>query len=162
MAWNSLESFVDTALLAVVGMPARVGLDVIARIGGFDAKDALIRRIGEVRLGISEERCPDVFNAVKDALANAKELKGYRDDVIHCQLVNASEALGLLVKRDAQFEVQLSQEALDGLYNRLISVRDELRTVCLILLTLDEALKADAQADLQTLLRGPEVQAYVS
>jgi len=126
MAWNSIESFVDAALLTVLGTPARVGFDVIACIGAFDAKVALIKRIGELRLGISEELCSAVFKAVDDALASAKEWKGYRDDVIHCQLINASEALGLLVKRDAQFEVLLSQKALDGLYNRLISVRESL------------------------------------
>jgi len=72
MAWSSIESFVDAALLAVLGIQARVDVDVITRVGAFDAKVALINPMGEVRLGISEEQCSDVFKAVGDALESAR------------------------------------------------------------------------------------------
>jgi hypothetical protein len=162
MAWNSAESFIDAVLLAGLGLRARVGLDVIARISAIDAKLALIKSIGEGRLGISGEVCDGLRKALDCALHAAKELKGYRDAVIHSQVVDPSEGLGQLIKRDGQYDVLLSQEALDGLYHRLISVRDELRTVCLIFLILNEGAQSDEQVDLKTLLRGPEVQAHVA
>jgi len=162
MAWNSVESFVDAVLLSALGMQARIGEKVLVRINAFDAKIELIKSGATTRLGLSKEQCEDLLKSLDAAPVNAKELKQYRDAVIHCQLIDVRKAQGLLIKRDARYDVLLSQEALDGLYNRLISVRDELRAVCLIFLTLDEAVKADARADLQTLLLGPEVQAYVS
>jgi hypothetical protein len=162
MAWNSVESFVDEMLRACLGMQARIGERVLARINAFDAKIELIKAAATIRLGLSKEQCEDLLKSLDTAPANAKELKEYRDAVIHSQLIDVRSALGLLIKRDAQYDVLLSQEALDGLYSRLISVKDELRAVCLILLTLNEAVKEDAQADLQTLLREPEVQGYVS
>jgi hypothetical protein len=162
MAWNSVESFVDAVLLAALGLQARIGWDVIARVNAFDAKVALIKSVGKARLGISEELCEDLWKALDDALGGAKELKGHRDAVIHSQLIDPGEAVGQVIRRDREYDVLLSQEALDGLYDRLIRVRNELRTVCLIFLILDEAVKGDAQADLKTLLRRPAVQAHVS
>jgi len=162
MAWNSVESFVDAALLSVLGIQARIGERVLARINAFDAKVELIKSAAVTRLGLSEEQCEDLLKSLDSAPANAKELKEYRDAVIHCQLIDVPKAQGLLIKRDARYDVLLAQEALEGLYDRLIWVRNELRAACLVLITLDEAVKADAQADLQTLLREPEVQARVS
>ena len=66
------------------------------------------------------------------------------------------------IKRDARYDVLLSQQALDGLYDRLISVGDELRTVYIIFLVLDEALKNEPQADLSTLLHGQAIQGHVN
>jgi hypothetical protein len=162
MAWNSVESFVDAMLLAGLGLQARIGLDVIARINVFDAKFALIKSVGKARLGISEEHCEDLWKALDDALQGAKELKGHRDAVIHSQLIDPGEAMGQVVKREGEYDVLLSQEALDGLYDRLIAVRDELRAVCMVFLTLHEAIKGDGQVDPNTLLRGGTVRAYVS
>jgi len=150
MAWNSVESFVDEMLRVSLGMQVGIGEKVLARINAFDAKIGLIKSAATTRLGLSKEECEDLLKSLDAAPASAKDLKEYRDAVIHCQLIDVRNAQGLLIKRDAQYDVLLSQEVLDGLYNRLISVRDELRTVCLIFLTLDEALKTDAQADLQT------------
>jgi hypothetical protein len=157
MAWNSVESFLDAALLAGLGLPARIGEKVIARTA-FDTKIELIKFVATTRLGLSEEHSEDLLKT----LASATDLKTYRDAVIHCQPIDVAKAVGLLIKRDARYDVLLSQEALDGLYDRLVSVRAEMRSVCLIFLILDDALKNDAQADLDTLLHGPAIQVHVS
>jgi hypothetical protein len=158
MAWNSVESFLDGLLLAGLGLPARIGEKVIARTSGLDAKIELIRFVAETRLRVSGEQCEDLLKSLNDV----KELKQNRDAVIHGQLIDVGKGLGRLIKRDARYDVLLSQQALDGLFDRLISVRDELRIVCLIFLILDEALKNESQADPSTLLHGQAIQGHVS
>jgi hypothetical protein len=157
------EAFSEMELFAIMLNAAQQALpELVQRCGAAWGITQYQQQTRLARLGISEKLSGDLRKALDAALDVAKELKSYRDAVVHCQLVDAGEGLGQLIRRDGQYDVLLSQEALDGLYDRLISVRDELRTLCLIFLILDEAVKNDAQADLNTLLHGPAIQGHVS
>jgi hypothetical protein len=162
MAWNSVESFVDELLLAALGLQARIALEIIVRMSAFDAKVALVKSAANARLGISPAHSEDLWSALDGALGYARDLKNHRDKVIHAQLIDAGEAIGRVTRRDREHDVLMSQEALDALYERLISVRNELRAICLIFLILSEAVKNNAQADLKTLLHGSAIQGHVS
>jgi hypothetical protein len=157
MAWNSAESFVDLLLTIALGLDTSLASDLTDRVGAFDAKSVLINQASVKRLRLDHE----LFD-LTETLGVAKECKTNRDGVIHAQLYNADKGLGILYKREGQYDVLLSQEALDSLYARLIAIRDELRIIVFILTTLNEALREDASADLERLQCEPAVQGYVS
>jgi hypothetical protein len=124
MAWNDVESALDHLVGIALGLDYRIANELTTRLDNFDAKSELIKRAIASKLVALGDQLSD---GLRETLGVAKTLKTYRDAVIHARAIDPARSMGRLRRRQGQFEVLLSEQALDGLYDRLVCVRNELR-----------------------------------
>jgi hypothetical protein len=128
LAYNEAEVFIDVLMMFALGLSPETAPDVSSRINGIDGKIEITKAAMRA-LGAAE----DIQSLISGTLGESgfALLKGYRDGMIHARTLDAPSGIaGTSVKRGKFFEVLLSKEAMDGLYERLVVVRDELIEAC--------------------------------
>ena len=125
MAFNEVEFLLDTQLYSGLNLPGGIWVDIVTRINGIDGKIALVRKA-------AHDACfPDAAaNIVKETLDEVGLYKTYRDAIIHARIFDRGSAIGQIIRKRGRIEqVLLSEEALKGLYDRLVILRKEMLAV---------------------------------
>ena len=118
LAWNWLEGAVDTALCTALELHPDLWLELTGRINGMDAKLGIIRE--SLRLNCEGSMSAGWLLMMRRALNAIESHKKLRDGVIHVRLLDPQAAVADTPARKGYLdEVLVSQEALDGLYQRL-------------------------------------------
>jgi hypothetical protein len=141
LAYNEAEAFIDTIMVFGLGVAAEVAAEVTSRINGVDGKIE-IAKAAMKELGATG----DTQAIFADSLGKGgfMKLKEYRDAVIHARTLDAPTGIaGTAAKRGKFYEVLLTKEALDGLYDRLVLVRCELMEACNIAINLSGLRKIE-------------------
>ena len=162
VAWNIVEDIIHDIFNASTGLHHSLWLEIPSRINGFDGIVELIRISAQTRLQMP----PELFELLDNSLAGAKEYKGYRDAIIHAQVYEATLGIGITYQRRGKvIEVLLSQEALDGLYDRLVLLRDELMRMLQLAFSISLYLLEkphNERPDLPKLLSGQGAQTQIA
>ena len=163
IGWNELEILIDYAMSIGLGISAPLWLEVSTRINGIDGKLQLIRHLRIIFPELDSQMF-DLIGATLDIVAQCKK---YRDGVIHARVFNAPANIGELIqRRGKRKEVLLAVTALNGLYERLVVLRDEMIDIVMIVTELalyrrfhPSVSSADDEAQRRV---EAEVQEYVS
>jgi hypothetical protein len=150
LAYNALESQLDSLFQVAAGLSSLMGTEVSTRMPT-DSKIELIKRGAEFLQVDKKDR-----DVLADMLGEDgfKKLKQFRDAVIHCNVINTSVAIGLIIERKAKIsEVLLTEDALDALYDHLVQFKFELQCATSVLLFADELKKRTGD--------DPERESYV-
>jgi hypothetical protein len=134
LAYNEAEVQIDLIMALALGLWAESAPHVTSRINGIDGKIEIIK-VALRELGAPKEAQALLCETFGDA--GFKELKKYRDGVIHARTLDAPSGIaGTAINRGKFYEVLLSKVALDGLYDRLVLIRLELIEACNIAMAL--------------------------
>jgi len=123
LAYNEAESCID-GLVSFAARLQAVSLDIISRINGVEGKVEIIKAAFRA-LGASDE----VQRLIAISLGQEGFLlfKQYRDAVIHARRFNLiANVADTLTKRGQQYEVLITEGALNGLYERIVLLTNEL------------------------------------
>ncbi len=160
MAWNEVEYLLDVMLYSALALPPLHWLDVVTRINGIEGKLELLRQcVARNRRIPAEAR-----SIMKQSLDDAALYKTYRNAVIHARIYNFQSGIGQRIERQAKIsQVMLMKAALDGFYDRLAMLRQELRGILAIfdILRCSQALHP-VPVDLRKVQFSPEAQAWIS
>ena len=127
IAWNEVEFLLDCMLYSGLHLSAISWLDIVTRIG-LDAKIDLIAAAKETS-NISD----NISAAIQRSIHALKALKDLRHSVIHARVFDASRGIGENIRRGAKIsQVLLTEQALNGLYERLAFLRVEMQQVIAI------------------------------
>jgi hypothetical protein len=132
MAYNKVEEEIDDLFGAATQLRDPLFLEVVTRINGMGGKIDVIK-VAANFYGVDDEdkRCLEESLGENVFL----RLKGYRDAVIHSNLINAAIGVGIRVNRRAKINDVLSnKEALDALYIHLLALAEELSCAASVLL----------------------------
>lgn len=162
IAWNEMELFIHFMLGYGLWMPWPLVLEVTTRINGIEGQIEIIRKLSELHEKMGTDKA--VSEAVLKSLSGIKECKTYRDAVIHARVLDAPSGIGELIrKRGKQEEVLLTVEALNGLYERMVLLRNELVSFVLIFQAIHrnrQVSQDGGQPNKQSLAQA--IQAYLS
>ncbi|MCH8615765.1 hypothetical protein LZ016_06580 [Sphingomonas sp. SM33] len=123
LMYNSVESRIDDMLAEGLRIPIQPA-EVLSRINGVEGKVALIK-FSAAHWGFSDKEQLFLAEALGDA--GFMMLKRWRDAVIHARLFDFRTGVARVPERQGRTsEVLLSLEALEGLYNRLVALKNEL------------------------------------
>jgi hypothetical protein len=171
IAYNEAETLIDILLALSLKLHPTLPAALTSRINGIDGKIELLK-IAYKSLGADTS----VFGALCECLGENgfSQLKKYRDGVIHARVLDAPKGIGLTIAKRGKFdEILLTTDALDGIYERLVSIRYELAEFVMILSALRnyesaaktatsssnpladlllEKLKTDTEQDIQAFL----------
>ena len=122
LVWTQIERRIDFAMCTATGISHKLWIEISSRINGFDGKIELIKKGAEHFVGMP----PDARAIIAVSLGAIAEHKRYRDGVIHAWVVNPHAEIADTVQRKGEVdETFMSQDALDGLYRRLVALSDE-------------------------------------
>ena len=123
LAFNDAEGVLDLILSEALDIPDDVRLDVVTRFNGIDGKVEIIRRVFSEHFQIDQP----AYDRIDLTLSAFLEFKKYRDAIAHARIVDRGSNIGEVTKQRGSVEqVLLSMDALSGLYDRLVLMRDEL------------------------------------
>lgn len=123
LAYNYAEHALDLLLHESAGLSPALAVEIATRINGSDGKVAIIRKAIE-----SEDYTSDAKACFHASLDGFGEYKRYRDGVIHSRVHDSAKGIGFRVERQGKItQVLFTNEALDGLYNRLNILRTEIQ-----------------------------------
>lgn len=161
LAYNEAEVLIDALLSFALGLWPEVAVHLTSRINGIDGKIELAK-IAVADLGASDE--------VKEVLASSfggegksgfSELKRYRDAIVHARISNASAGIAITPGHRGKInDILLTTDALDGLYGRLVCMRNELSEACNIAIRLFRLRKLAATAHEVLPLHPPSAAFY--
>lgn len=127
LAYNDLEGCIDELFFAVSALPKALRLEISTRINGIEGKIEIIK-CGAALAGLVPEDQKQLAEALGRGERCFMNLKSYRDAVIHCRVINSIASIGLRTDRRAKLiDVLLTKDALEYLYQGLVSLRSELR-----------------------------------
>jgi hypothetical protein len=125
MAFNECESVIDALLIVGLGIPPEL-FEVLTQMGGLDVKVDIVKKaaVRELRFDVAS------FGAVMSALDELLEYKRHRDAIVHARLTDRKSGIGHVFKRGGKaYEVLLTAQALNALYQRLWSLKKDLDTI---------------------------------
>jgi hypothetical protein len=139
LAYNYAESSLDRALGLALGVGLELHLRLVTRIGGEEKTELL-------KLAAADMSLPsDLREDLAETLSYFLTLKGYRNGIIHARVLDAILGLGEVRGRGARhWEVLLTTVALNGLYDHLKAVTDELASWILIWYQIRQLMSRDA------------------
>jgi hypothetical protein len=130
IAYNHTEAMIGRMLSVVTQLPPDLQLELESRINGIDNKIAIVKR-GAEKLKIPEKIRVFLSESVGEGAFML--LKKYRDVVIHARILDASRGTGeTLESKGRHTEVLLTANALNGLFDRLDLLREELTELYVI------------------------------
>jgi hypothetical protein len=126
LAYNILEDEIDALLHIVTNVPDWLAKEVSSRIHGLDGKIAIIH----IALNNSSLETADQ-NIARDNVGAFGEFKKIRDAMIHARILNAAIGIGLSNKTrgEKSFEVLLSEDALNTLYDHIVALEKVLSSL---------------------------------
>jgi hypothetical protein len=125
MAFNECERVLDALLIVGLEIPPDLFDEVLPRLGSLDGKVDIIKKaaVRVLRFDVAS------WGAVVAALDEFLKYKRYRDAIVHATLEDRKSGIGIVFKRDKAYEVLLTAEALNALYERLWSLKEDLDTI---------------------------------
>jgi hypothetical protein len=160
LAWNDIEGQLDHTLSLAIDLPFSIALEVTSRINGLDGKFEIVRKAAQYHL-----RLPDaVYQSIAQTLNILENpYKQYRDGVAHAWILHPREIIAPSAKqRGKLFEVLVSVDALNLLYDHLAVLQSEMGAVRNIIFTrsqlMQQRLRPVRVRELQ--LTEPEVLAH--
>jgi|GEM_PF-1826785 hypothetical protein len=149
MNYNELEAEIFALFMFATGLNPNLSLEVFTRINGVDGIVEIIKK-GANLLGITTPVQTELNDALGKGIFGL--LKQYRDAVVHARAYNAPLGVGIRVGRQAAlFEVLLTKEALEILYEHISALRLELRDATYVLLSeqkIKERMSDDPEREL--------------
>jgi len=131
MAYNELEAELFALFMVSTGIDPNLQLDVFTRINGTDGVIEIIKK-GAATLGIPAESQTELNEVLGEGVFGLH--KQHRDAVIHSRMYNAPLGVGIRAgRRAALFEVLLTKEALEILYQHMTALKRQLRDAVLFL-----------------------------
>lgn len=130
LAFNRVESSINGLLVDALAVKPLFAFELSSRFSSVDSKIAIVKRIGCL-IGVPE----DMRAVLKNTLGEHEflKLKSCRNGVIHSRILDAENQIGHHSNnRGKKFDILLSPEALDGLYERLCLMHKELNQFILI------------------------------
>jgi hypothetical protein len=127
LAYNILEDQIDALLYVVTNVPDWLAKEVSSRIHGLDGKIAIIHKaIENSGLDTLKER-----DLAHDSIAAFGTYKKDRDALIHSRILNAAIGIGLSEKTRGKhdFEVLLTEDALNTYYEHVVALEKELSSL---------------------------------
>jgi hypothetical protein len=139
LAYNYVESSLDRALGLALGMGPELRLRLVTRIRSEDKTELL-------KLAAADMNLPsDLREDLAETSSYFLTLKGYRNGIIHARVLDAALGLGEVRGRGARhWEVLLTKDALDGLYEHLKAVANELASWILIWYQIRQLMSREA------------------
>jgi hypothetical protein len=135
LTWNQIKHFIEWLLLVVLKIPVRLWTAVAARISGVDAKLEILT----LRASQSEILTDEARACIKSCFEAVLEYKNYRNAIVHSNIFDIDKGLAVGGDRRGQaYEVLITIEALNALYERLVIILDELPQIDLLFRLADE------------------------
>lgn len=127
ISWNEVEFMLDCVLYSRLVLSGSSWLDVLTR-HSIDAKIDLIASAEETL------RLPaDLREIIHTSAKNTRVLKDFRNSVVHARIFDAPNGIGENIRRGGKiWQVLFIETALECLYNRLIVLHGELRSILAI------------------------------
>ena len=123
LAYNDVEAMIDKLFYASTSLPEHLQLEISTRIFGIDGTIEIIKAATKPLLSKDQQK------QLADALGESgfKQMKSYRDGVIHARYVDFSTSVGVKVDRQAKvYDIFIRQDALDAAFNILLALKEEL------------------------------------
>jgi hypothetical protein len=135
LIWNQIDAFVDFLIYVSLRPPHLMFYDLARRISGIRAKVELLRLYAER----SDILNADARKLIKITLDGVLDYKRYRDDIAHSVPYDIDKGIAHTFKYGTEMvQTLVTIEALNGLYQRLKMLLDELRDVDLLYRLSDE------------------------
>lgn len=134
IAYNEAEVLIQVIYGASFGVSTDLSSDFMSRTNGLDSTVLL------AKAAIREFRhMPELHEEFSNSLDFFMEVKGYRDSVVHARMFHAPTGIGKgSLNKGKRSEIRLTREALQGLYDRLNCLRDELLWMVLVVISLHQ------------------------
>jgi hypothetical protein len=130
MAYNELEAELFALFMVATGVDPGLQLDIFTRINGIDGVIEIIKK-GTAVLGVNAEAQTELNDALGKGVFGIH--KQYRDSVVHARMYNAPLGVGIRAGRQAAlFEVLLTKDALEILYEHMKALKVQLRDAILL------------------------------
>jgi len=135
LIWNQIDAFVDFLIYVSLRPPLLMFYDLTRRISGIRGKVELLRLYAD-RSDILND---DARQLIKITLDGVLEYKRFRDDIAHSVPYDIDKGIAHTFKYGTEMvQTLVTIEALNGLYQRLKLLLDELRDVDLLYRLSDE------------------------
>jgi len=134
IAYNECEILVQLIYGACFGATSKISEEFISRTNGLESTVVLARK------AIREfDECKEHHADFDKTLEFFMELKRFRDAVVHSRMFHVPAGIGKgSLNKGSQSEVLLTEKALQGLYDRLLRLHEELLPFILIVLLLHQ------------------------
>lgn len=154
MHWNEISFTVDCTLYTGLNLDSVFWTSIVGEIQD-SKKGDFIKKIAS-RFKIQE----NTLCLIETTANSYKELKDYRDSVIHARIFDRSSGVGTLIRREKIYEVLLTEETLTGLCKRLKILKQEIAAINQIF-SLVRSFFYRIPPDKDILSCVPEVQQYI-
>ena len=130
VAWNDIEAAIDVGFCMAIFLDRTFWSEVQSRINGLDGKFALIKTGYRAYPVLPDE----IIQLMDDTIAAVSGHKGHRDSLTHVRLIDPSaDVAPANQSRGTQYQVLITQEALDRLYDHLRALQVEMGLILQIL-----------------------------
>jgi len=145
LIWNQIKAMIDFQLMVIMRLDPHLWTPVTTQLRGIDGKIQLLR----IRANTSKILSEEAKQSIKLCLDGIVEYKKYRDDIVHSHIFDVDKGIAIRVGYNTQIcQVLVTQEALDGFYERLKILKDEFREVDLLFRLSDEQDAVAVRSDL--------------
>jgi hypothetical protein len=124
MAFNECEGVINALAYVSLRPPPQLAHEVVTRLG-LDAKVDIAKKGAEYVLGFEQPQLALIRAALDEFLL----YKRYRDAIAHAQVTDNTVPMGYVIRREKAFEVLLNDAALDALYERLWTLKQDLDVI---------------------------------
>jgi hypothetical protein len=161
LAWNDIEGRLDQILATAIGLPGSIALEVTSRINGLDGKFEIIRKSAQHHLQFSKEIYETIAKTLNDL---EQRYKKYRDGIAHAWILHPQEVVAPSGRqRGKLYEVLVSVDALNTLYDHLAVLQSEIGAVSSVIFVKTRLMRQEVIPPVDPMLRltERELQGYV-
>lgn len=127
MAYNNAEVFIDLLFIFSLNLKGSMTLSITSRINGIDGKIEIVK--DALRAISAPEELQRTLSATLGAEGFA-EIKRLRDMITHARMSDVENAIGISApKRGKNYEILLSESALEALFKRAYILEFELSSL---------------------------------
>jgi hypothetical protein len=124
LAWNEIEFALDCCLYSGLKLSGDSWSSVLSRIGVND-KLELLKEVTPTQP--VPNNLPDLISQTSKSATNLKDL---RNNVVHCRIFDTNNSIGENIRKGGRIsQILLSEESLSWLYERLITLREEMTCI---------------------------------
>jgi hypothetical protein len=157
LAYNEAELIVQLVYGACFAASANLSDDFISRTNGLESTIVLAKKA--IREFGSHPELHEEFSQSLDAFM---ELKGYRDATIHSRMFHVPTGIGKAnIHKGKRREILLTVNALKGVYDRFVCLRDELMYLLVVVINLHLIHMAFRFAPLQLTQRRKQIEPMI-
>jgi hypothetical protein len=142
LIFNDLQAMLEILVGLVIGANPFSWKELNNRISSIEYKIEICKFAFKNLLTLPD----DMYSMVENSFVALSQYKGYRDTAIHSRIIDVNKGIGeMTFRRDKIEEILITEQALNGLYDHMFVLVDELREMVSLVEALETLKVTDAK-----------------